>query len=108
MTPPRILGTASTAIAPSAPRFLPGSFSFVSEGPGRRKSTFCFPSGFFGKGNYAAGYSALIDDLPSSLFSTENVKQPAIFRQTGPGDRTYAVESKMRYSRSDAEKEAKS
>jgi hypothetical protein len=53
-----------------------------------------FPAGTLGKGNFAAGYSALVDDLPSSLFSTEGY-DPAQLKLQDPHTAAYVVWRKM-------------
>jgi hypothetical protein len=53
-----------------------------------------FPATRLGKGNFAAGYSALVDDLPSSLFSTE-AYDPAQLKLQDPHSATYTVSRKM-------------
>lgn len=53
-----------------------------------------FPASTLGKGNFAAGYSALIDELPSSRFSTEGY-DPAQLKLQDRHAATYVVWRKM-------------
>jgi hypothetical protein len=53
------------------------------------------PLGHFGKGNYASGYVALIDDLPSSSFSIGRVEQPARLELVDAKAGVYTVKRRM-------------
>jgi hypothetical protein len=58
-----------------------------------------FPQGHFGKGNYASGYVALIDDLPSSSFSIGRIEQPARLELLDAKSGVYTVKRRMVCSR---------
>jgi hypothetical protein len=53
------------------------------------------PQGHFGKGNYASGYVALIEDLPSSSFSIGRVEQPARLELVDAKTGVYTVKRRM-------------
>jgi len=61
-----------------------------------------FPLGALGKGNYASGYSALIEESLPSLFRVGGMTEPATLRLIEKSPRTYAVARKMSLSISDA------
>lgn len=57
-----------------------------------------FPYGMLARGNYFSGYTALIDDLPPSAFSTVGITEPARLRLTDREARRYTVVRKMRFA----------
>ncbi|MBT9333144.1 hypothetical protein [Paracidobacterium acidisoli] len=57
-----------------------------------------FPLGMLGKGHYAAGYSAIIDEALPSSFCIAGISEPAILRRTDEPSRTYSVFRRMSLS----------
>ena len=60
------------------------------------------PLGTLVKGNYASGYSALIDESLPSVFTITDIAAPATLLQAGDSSRSYAVAKKMSISFSNA------
>jgi len=68
----------------------------VCVGPiGFRGVSVILPQGHFGKGNYASGYVALIDDLSSSSFSIRRIDQPARLELLDAKSGVYTVKRRM-------------
>jgi len=62
--------------------------------PGSRQIYVLFPGGTLGKSNFAPGYSALIEDIPSSIFTIE-VSRPALLKLQDAAKSSYVVLQKM-------------
>lgn len=54
-----------------------------------------FPLGTLGKGNYASGYSALIEESLPSLFTIGGIAEPATLRLIEDSSKAYGVARKM-------------
>jgi hypothetical protein len=65
--------------------------------PGEGTIHVLFPFGTLSIGNYFSGYTALIDNLPASTFSTYGISEPARLRLADRENQTYTVIRKMRY-----------
>jgi hypothetical protein len=61
---------------------------------GTNSTWLLFPGGTLGKSNFAPGYSALIEDIPSSMFFMQ-AGRPALLRKLAAGKSTFEVSQKM-------------